>query len=73
MFKECSNQRGAATIEYFLILGLVTAMVIAFFSFLFPGGSRNFETLINAWGDRLATHIAGDKIDASSTAIKDEP
>jgi hypothetical protein len=48
-------------------------MIVAFLGFLFPGGARNFETLINAWGNRLATHIAGDKIDANSTAIKDEP
>ncbi len=66
------RERGAATIEYFLILGLVTGMIIAFLGFLFPGGARNFETLINAWGNRLATHIAGDKIDANSDGITDQ-
>ena len=71
-YRRRRQEAGAATIEYFLILGLVTGMIIAFLGFLFPGGSRNFETLINAWGNRLATHIAGDKIDANSDGITDQ-
>jgi hypothetical protein len=54
-------------IEYVMILGFVTALVIFFFGLLYPAGSEDIETLINAWGDKLATQIAGDKMDEGST------
>lgn len=55
-------EAGAAAIEYVLILGFVTAMVLFFFSLLYPSAGKDFETLVNAWGDKLATQIAGDKM-----------
>ena len=61
-------ESGAAMIEYVMILGFVTALVIFFFSLLYPSAGQDIETLINAWGDKLATQIAGDKMDESSDA-----
>jgi hypothetical protein len=46
-----------------MILGFITALVIFFFGLLYPAAGQDIETLINAWGDKLATQIAGDKMD----------
>lgn len=54
-------------IEYVMILGFVTALVIFFFGLLYPAGGEDIETLINAWGDKIAAEIAGDKMDAGSS------
>ena len=50
-----------------MILGFITALVIFLFSLLYPAAGQDIETLINAWGDKLATQIAGDKIDEGNT------
>ncbi len=62
------GESGAAMIEYVLILGFVTALVIFFFSLLYPAAGDDIESLINAWGDKIATEIAGDKMEESSDA-----
>jgi Flp pilus assembly pilin Flp len=62
-----SGQSGAAMIEYVMILGFVTALVIFFFSLLYPAAGEDIETLINAWGDKIATEIAGDKMDEGNS------
>jgi Flp pilus assembly pilin Flp len=53
------NEEGAAMIEYVLILGLVTALVAFFFTVFYPAGGDDLESMINRWGDKLATEIAG--------------
>ena len=58
---------GAATFEYVMLLGFITALVLFLFGLLYPSAGDDFETLINAWGDKLATQIAGDKIDDSTS------
>ncbi|MGH9336673.1 MAG: hypothetical protein ACRD21_23280, partial [Vicinamibacteria bacterium] len=63
-----AGQAGAVMIEYVMILGFVTAMVIFLFSLLYPSAGQDIESLINAWGDKIARQIAGDKMDNSSTA-----
>ena len=45
-----------------MILGFITALVIFLFSLLYPSAGKDIETLVNQWGDKLATQIAGDKI-----------
>jgi Flp pilus assembly pilin Flp len=62
------DEAGAVFIEYVMILGFVTAMILFLFSVLYPSAGQDIESLINAWGDKLATQIAGDKIDKSSDA-----
>jgi Flp pilus assembly pilin Flp len=62
------NEDGAAMIEYVLILGLVTALVAFFFTVFYPAGGEDLESMINRWGDKLATEIAGDKMEESSDA-----
>jgi Flp pilus assembly pilin Flp len=57
------RESGAAMIEYVMILGFVTALVLFLFRLLYPSGAQDIESLINAWGDKLATQIAGDKMD----------
>ena len=49
-------------IEYVMLLGFLTALVIFLFSLLYPSGAKSIETLVYEWGDKLATQIAGDKI-----------
>ena len=51
-----------------MILGFITALVIFFFGLLYPAAGEDIETLINAWGDKLAGQIAGEPIDADSDA-----
>jgi len=58
---------GAAMIEYVMILGFITALVLFLFGLLYPAAGEDIETLINAWGDKLATQIAGDKMDEGSS------
>jgi Flp pilus assembly pilin Flp len=53
------NEAGAAMIEYILILGLVTALVAFFFKVFYPAGGDDLESLINRWGNKLATEIPG--------------
>jgi Flp pilus assembly pilin Flp len=66
--RGASTDEGAAMIEYVMILGFITALVIFFFGLLYPAAGEDIETLLNAWGDRLAGQIAGDPIDADSDA-----
>jgi Flp pilus assembly pilin Flp len=61
-----SRESGAAAIEYVMLLGFITALVLFFFGLLYPSGAEDFESLINAWGDKLATQIAGEPIDKST-------
>ncbi len=65
--ERASTSEGAAMIEYVMILGFITALVIFFFGLLYPAAGQDIETLINAWGDKLATEIAGDKMDEGNT------
>jgi Flp pilus assembly pilin Flp len=62
---EGGGEKGATTLEYVMLLGLITAMVIAVLNLLYPSAGRDIESLVNAWGDRLARQIAGDKISKS--------
>lgn len=62
-----NRDSGAAMIEYVMILGFITALVIFLFSLLYPSAGQDIETLINAWGDKLATQIAGDRMDEGSS------
>jgi Flp pilus assembly pilin Flp len=66
--RGASTEEGAAMIEYILILGLVTALVAFFFTVFYPAGGDDLESMINRWGDKLATEIAGDRMDESSDA-----
>jgi Flp pilus assembly pilin Flp len=61
------DESGAATFEYVMLLGFITALVLFLFGLLYPSAGDDFETLINAWGDKLATQIAGEKIDDSTS------
>jgi Flp pilus assembly pilin Flp len=63
-----NSESGAAMIEYILILGLVTALVAFFFTVFYPAGGEDLESMINRWGDKLATEIAGDRMEPSSDA-----
>jgi Flp pilus assembly pilin Flp len=63
-----SDDIGAAMIEYVMILGFITALVIFIFRLLYPSAGQDIESLVNAWGDKLATQIAGDKMEKSSDA-----
>ena len=49
-----------------MLLGLITAMVIAVLNFLYPSAGRDIESLVNAWGERLAGQIAGEQISAQT-------
>jgi Flp pilus assembly pilin Flp len=62
------GEAGAVLIEYVMILGFVTAMILFLMGLLYPSAGQDIESLINAWGDKLATQIAGDKIDKNSDA-----
>jgi hypothetical protein len=53
-------------IEYVMILGFVTALIVVLYGLLYPAGADDIETLINSWGDKLATQIAGDEISADT-------
>ncbi len=57
-----SGEAGAAMIEYVLLLGFVTALIVFLFALLYPSAGDDIETLVNQWGDKIATEIAGDKI-----------
>jgi len=61
------DSEGAAMIEYVMILGFITALVIFLFGLLYPAAGQDIETMINAWGDKLATQIAGDKMDEGNS------
>lgn len=56
------NEEGAVLIEYVMIVGLLTAMILFFLGLLFPSAGDDFETLVNRWGDKIATEIPGEKI-----------
>lgn len=60
--RQGNRQAGAALIEYVMLLGFITALVIFLFSLLYPSGAKSIETLVHEWGDKLATQIAGDRI-----------
>ena len=62
----CSSETGAAFIEYVMLVGFITALIIFLFGLLYPNASQNLETLVNQWGDKIATEIAGDKISDST-------
>ena len=57
------REAGAAAIEYVMLLGFITAMVLFLFQALYPSGAQDIESMINAWGDKLARQIAGEKIE----------
>ncbi len=59
---ERVREAGAVLVEYVMLLGFVTALVLFLMKLLYPNANTNFETLINQWGDKIATEIAGDKI-----------
>jgi Flp pilus assembly pilin Flp len=59
-----ASELGAAMIEYILILGLVTALVAFFFRVFYPAGGDDLESMINRWGDKLASEIAGSPDEA---------
>lgn len=63
-----SNETGAAFIEYVMLVGFVTALIIFLFALLYPSGGKDIETLINQWGNKIATEIAGNKISKDSDA-----
>ncbi len=75
MFRRTSGRReggtareaGAAAIEYVMLLGFITATILFLLGLLYPNAGKSLETLVNEWGHRLATQIAGDKI------TKDDP
>ena len=75
MFRKTGQralEAGAATIEYIVLLGFITAMILFLLGLLYPSAGKSIETLVNEWGDRLATQIAGDKItkeDSNAWAI----
>jgi hypothetical protein len=59
-------------IEYVMLLGFITALIVFLFGLLYPQGAEDIETLINRWGNKLATQIAGDQISTQTPgAIKD--
>ena len=60
------REEGAVAIEYVMILGFITAAIIFFFRLLYPAAGQDIESLINAWGDRLAAQIAGEEISKST-------
>ena len=62
-----SGEIGAAMIEYVMLLGFITALIVFLFSLLFPSAGKDIETLVNQWGDKIATEIAGNKISKSNT------
>ncbi len=62
MSEKTNRESGAATVEYVMILGLSAAMMIMVLKLLYPSVGPDIESLINAWGDRLATQIAGDEM-----------
>lgn len=66
--RERNGETGAAMIEYVLVLGFVTALIVFLFSLLYPSAGRDIETLVNQWGDKIATEIAGNKISKDSGA-----
>ena len=57
-----ARETGAVMIEYVMILGFVTALIVVLYGLLYPAGADDIETLINAWGDKLARQVAGDEI-----------
>ena len=67
----CDHERpgevGAAMIEYVMLLGFITALIVFLFTLLFPSAGKDIETLVNQWGDKIATEIAGNKISKDNT------
>lgn len=62
MSDDRKNEEGAVLIEYVMIVGLLTAMILFFLGLLFPSSGDDFETLVNQWGNKIATEIPGEKI-----------
>ena len=62
------RQVGAAMIEYVMLLGFITSLIVFLFALLYPAAGKDIETLVNQWGDKIATEIAGDKISKDSDA-----
>ena len=60
------NEEGAAAIEYVMLLGFITAMILFLYSLLYPNGSDDIESLVNAWGKKMAEEIAGDRISSQT-------
>ena len=56
------GEAGAAMIEYVMLLGFMTSLIVFLFALLYPSAGKDIETLVNQWGDKIATEIAGDKI-----------
>ncbi len=68
MSEKTNRESGAATVEYVMILGLAAAMMIMVLKLLYPSVGPDIESLINAWGDRLATQIAGDEMTSENSS-----
>jgi Flp pilus assembly pilin Flp len=57
-----AREAGAAMIEYIMLLGFITSLIVFLFALLYPSAGKDIETLVNQWGNKIATEIAGDKI-----------
>ena len=62
-----SDETGAAMIEYVMLLVFITALIVFLFTLLYPSAGKDIETLVNQWGDKIATEIAGNKISKGNT------
>lgn len=61
-----AREVGAAMIEYVMLLGFITSLIVFLFALLYPSAGKDIETLVNQWGNKIATEIAGDKISKSN-------
>lgn len=60
------SSKGQATMEYVMLLGMIAASGIFVLSLFYSG--KDIESMVNAWGDLLATQIAGERMDAHGDA-----
>lgn len=49
-----------------MLLGFITSLIVFLFALLYPSAGKDIETLVNQWGNKIATEIAGDKISKSN-------
>lgn len=49
-------------IEYVMLLGFLTAIILTLLGWMYPGGGQDLESLVNRWGVVLSEQIAGDKM-----------
>jgi len=69
---EQGSETGAAMIEYVMLTGFVTAVIVFLFTLLYPSAGKDIETLVNQWGDKIATEIAGSRISKNSDAWRED-